>query len=95
MIPQWLRPFFQHAVISLWRRKPILLALVLVSAVLVLAFQYNAVGGKQPGQPDGTFVIRSDFVAANVHQQQQNQQRFAANSVDASQVSLCVCVCRS
>ena len=41
----WVRHFPQHAVMSLWRKKPLLLAIVMVSTVLVLAFQYHSVSG--------------------------------------------------
>lgn len=76
MQAQWCRPFLHHMAMSLWRKKPLLLAIVMVSTVLVLAFQYHSVAA--PKSVTGDSLVRTQEV---------NGPHFAASAVNSNQPS--------
>ncbi|KAI1287965.1 hypothetical protein HDE_09718 [Halotydeus destructor] len=54
----WCKHFVQHTIMSVWRKKPLLLAVVMVFTVVVLAFQYHSVDG--PDKTMDNFALQPD-----------------------------------
>lgn len=73
MTPAVARRCVQHLLFSIWRKKPLLLAIIMVSTLLVLAFQYHTV---QTGKGSASVNGLPD-------QKEFNIKQFGSNSVNA------------
>lgn len=74
MTPTVARRCVQHLLFSIWRKKPLLLAIIMVSTLLVLAFQYHSV---QTGKGSAAMNGLPD----------QKEFKFGSNSVNADSLA--------